>query len=146
MLVLYGALILLMSSWRSVMSDRADFNSSNILWSCYFRSILLCCDNNKKLKPPSILTLNLLRTTIVAPPSNASKWQMGFNSAFKGLKNVNIPVATYQTHCRQNTVTLSWNFPSTQISRKYCFLSFPWGVAFNPYPTEPWRLHELILT
>jgi hypothetical protein len=24
-------------------------------------------------------------TAIVAPPSNASKWQMGFNSAFKGL-------------------------------------------------------------
>jgi len=24
-------------------------------------------------------------TTIVAPPSNASKWQMGFNSEFKGL-------------------------------------------------------------
>ena len=34
-------------------------------------------------RPP--LTLNLLTTTIVAPPSNASKWQMGFNSAFKGL-------------------------------------------------------------
>ena len=32
------------------------------------------------------LTLNLLTTTIVAPPNNASKWQMGFNSAFKGLK------------------------------------------------------------
>ena len=31
------------------------------------------------------LTLNLLTTTIVAPPSNASKWQMGLNSAFKGL-------------------------------------------------------------
>jgi hypothetical protein len=31
------------------------------------------------------LTLNLLTATIVAPPSNASKWQMGFNSAFKGL-------------------------------------------------------------
>ena len=31
------------------------------------------------------LTLNLLTTTIVAPPINASKWQMGFNSAFKGL-------------------------------------------------------------
>ena len=29
------------------------------------------------------LTLNLLTTTIVAPPSNASKLQMGFNSAFK---------------------------------------------------------------
>ena len=33
----------------------------------------------------SVLTLNLLTTTIVAPPSNTSKWQMGFNSAFKGL-------------------------------------------------------------
>jgi hypothetical protein len=33
------------------------------------------------------LTLNLLTTTIVAPPSNASKWQMGFNSVFKGLNN-----------------------------------------------------------
>ena len=32
-----------------------------------------------------VLTLNLLTTTIVAPPSNASKWQMGFNSVFKGL-------------------------------------------------------------
>jgi predicted amidophosphoribosyltransferase len=31
------------------------------------------------------LALNLLTTTIVAPPSNASKWQMGFNSARKGL-------------------------------------------------------------
>jgi hypothetical protein len=31
------------------------------------------------------LTLNLLTTTIVALPINASKWQMGFNSAFKGL-------------------------------------------------------------
>ena len=34
-----------------------------------------------------VLTLNLLMTTIVAPPSNAIKWQMGYNSAFKGLKN-----------------------------------------------------------
>jgi hypothetical protein len=35
-----------------------------------------------------ILTLNLLTTTIIAPPSNASKWQMGINSAFKGLISV----------------------------------------------------------
>ena len=35
--------------------------------------------------PVANLTLNLLTTTIVAPPSNASKWQMGFKSAFKGL-------------------------------------------------------------
>src|SRR5215510_17209 len=37
------------------------------------------------------LTHNLLTTNIVAPPSNASKWQMGFNSAFKGcMKNQQI--------------------------------------------------------
>ena len=52
-----------------------------ITWSCSFtlltsprRGVKLCA-----------LTLNLLTTTIVASPSNASKWQMGFNSAFKGL-------------------------------------------------------------
>jgi hypothetical protein len=42
---------------------------------------------NVKVKVFMCLTLNLLTTTIVAPPSNASKWQMGFNSAFKGLNN-----------------------------------------------------------
>ena len=36
------------------------------------------------------LTLNLLTTTIVAPPSNARKWQMGFNSAFKGLRDLRV--------------------------------------------------------
>ena len=35
-----------------------------------------------------ILTLNLPTTTIVAPPSNASKWQIGFNSAFKELSHM----------------------------------------------------------
>ena len=42
------------------------------------RPFVFCVDG-------TFLTLNLLTTTIVAPPSNASKWQMGFNSAFKGL-------------------------------------------------------------
>jgi hypothetical protein len=32
-----------------------------------------------------VLTLNLLTTIIVAPRSNANKWQMGFNLVFKGL-------------------------------------------------------------
>jgi hypothetical protein len=33
----------------------------------------------------NLLTLYPQTTTIVAPPRNASKWQMGFNPAFKGL-------------------------------------------------------------
>ena len=40
--------------------------------------------NTHSLSAPR-LTLNLLTTTRVAPPSNASKWQVGFNSAFKEL-------------------------------------------------------------
>ena len=54
----------------------------------------MCCANinlNRQCLINSLnseLTLNLLTTTIVAPPSNASKWQMGFNSAFKGLNPI----------------------------------------------------------
>ena len=44
--------------------------------------------------PINPIILNLLTTTIVAPPSNANKWQMGFNSAFKGMheKPTNTPI------------------------------------------------------
>jgi hypothetical protein len=56
------------------------------LWVVQFAAIppcrfsLCCCFSQL---PP--LTLNLLMSTIVAPPCSANKWQMGFNSAFKGL-------------------------------------------------------------
>ena len=49
----------------------------------------MLCYTTKAIRITGVLwhlTLNLLTTTIVAPPSNASKWQIGFNSAFKGLK------------------------------------------------------------
>jgi hypothetical protein len=42
-------------------------------------------DKNRKIGGTE-LTLNLLTTTVVAPPSNAGKWQIGFNSPFKGLR------------------------------------------------------------
>jgi hypothetical protein len=51
------------------------------------------------------LTLNLLTTTIVAPPSNASKWQMGFNSAFKGLNNT----SQFSHNCSFYLVRLQWD-------------------------------------
>ena len=34
----------------------------------------------------TVLTLILLTWTIWRAPTNVSKWRMGFNSAFKGLK------------------------------------------------------------
>ena len=38
----------------------------------------------------TVLTLNPLTWKIWRAPNNASNWQMGFNSAFKGLINTNI--------------------------------------------------------
>ena len=55
----------------------------------FYAYFLLCFlgvkDKFNKAQNTFHLTLNLLTTTIVAPPSNASKWQIGFNLAFKGL-------------------------------------------------------------
>ena len=68
----------------------------------------------------SSLTLNLLTTTIVAPPSNASKWQMGFNSAFKGLSafakfrpaNVSFPAPVSLSAVRTKPLGSHWtDFP-----------------------------------
>src|SRR5215510_2796714 len=65
--------------------------------------------------------LNLLTTTIVAPPSNASKWQMEFNSAFKGMheKPTNTPIihSVYELcmvapTCFDMTVPSSGSVPS----------------------------------
>jgi hypothetical protein len=53
----------------------------------------LACSRHAYVR--NYLTLNLLMTTIVAPTSNASKWQMGFNSAFKGLKTSSLISRSY---------------------------------------------------
>ena len=63
---------------------------------CKFSRIYYC---TKFQGPP--LTLNLLTTTIVAPPSNASKWQMGFNLAFKWLNDTGA-ITTWES-CWQQT-------------------------------------------
>ena len=81
---------------RSV-AQHCCYNGGRDCWRVSGSSVLLVLHLNCKIvfKKPLVisrkgciqtgLTLNLLTTTIVAPPSNASKWQMGFNSAFKGF-------------------------------------------------------------
>ena len=81
-----------------------------------------------RLRTTDALTLNLLTTTIVAPPSNASKWQMGFNSAFKGL----IPTSVhngerYLASCRLAHACL--------ISFIHSFILFP----YTPFRYIPWE-------
>jgi len=61
------------------------------------------CAHHQEIK--IVLTLNLLTTTIFAPPSNASKWQMGFNLAIKGLIQLLVTVAL--TRGCINTICLS---------------------------------------
>ena len=72
--------------------------------------------NKKKHTAITPLTLNPLTTTIVAPPSNASKWQMGFNSAFKGL--------------RATADTVYWKGSKIWFSRIY----------FRKFATKEWHL------
>jgi hypothetical protein len=64
-----------------------------------------------------LLTLNLLTSTIVAPPSNARKWQMGFNLAFKGLNTV---VTT--SDVAQNLGMTGW----VRCTQHYCILLGDW--------------------
>jgi hypothetical protein len=69
---------------------------------------------------PVPLTLNLLTTTIVAPPSNASKLQMGFNSAFKGLILIYVGTKT--------------NKRSVDVTKSACWLrdiKFSRGLRFS---------------
>jgi hypothetical protein len=93
-----------------------------------------------------ILTLNLLTTTIVAPPSNASKWQMGFNSGFKGLNRISsivfLKMADLSHRNRQHT---PWQLPhqwkqkdhTSLFSRSNYTVKFPWKLYCR------WRVEEV---
>jgi hypothetical protein len=45
------------------------------------------------------LNLNLLTWTIWRAPTNVSKWRMGFNSAFKGVMEINANYRSDQAEC-----------------------------------------------
>ena len=59
----------------------------------------------------TILTLTLLTWTIWRAPTNASKWRMGFNSAFKGLRHVSLLLKSV------------FNVEDASIKEPYSFLS-----------------------
>jgi hypothetical protein len=49
------------------------------------------------------LTLILLTWRIWWAPNNASRWHMGFNSAFKGLKHAAVQHTTFLWHSNNTT-------------------------------------------
>jgi hypothetical protein len=69
------------------------------------------------------VTLNLLTTTIVAPPSDASKWQMGFNSTFKGLTVIYVPCGAINTNLTLNLLTTTIVALPSDASK--------WQMGFN---------------
>ena len=81
-------------------------------------------------KMTQCLTLNLLTTTIVAPPSNASKWQMGFNSAFKRLSS---------SGCLQRTGSLTIFCKSGQQYRSLTVVPIVTGWSI----TNPFQLKNM---
>jgi hypothetical protein len=62
----------------------------------------------------SRLTLNLLTTTIVALPSNANKWQMGFNLAFNGLNYFYVYLLIHTRHY----ITFAVSYAAGQLYRQ----------------------------
>jgi len=73
----------------------------------FYWFILRCTD-------PWILTLILLTWRIWWSPNNASRWQMGFNSAFKGLKNKHTKINCQWEHVLENTVNCLSKNPLSQ--------------------------------
>ena len=89
--------------------------------------------------PLIYLTLKLLTTTIVAPPSNASKWQAGFNSAFKGLNIYNMTVeagTSGDTDLYSGGRQVSQTTTALRESRGIALLGTRrgWGVTVTPRP------------
>jgi hypothetical protein len=83
-------------------------------WLVVINMVLnICVQQNMQI---DLLTLNLLTTTIVAPPSNASKWQMGFNSAFKVLSTILFVENNTQLFRRRGTRS---RYPSPSPSVRY---------------------------
>ena len=56
------------------------------------------------------LTLNLLTWTIWRAPTNASKWRMGFNSAFKGLMYEWFKSLEPRISCRMLSKKMSYGY------------------------------------
>jgi len=62
---------------------------------------MLCC-KSKSAPEGAVLTLILLMWRIWWAPNNASRWQMGFNSAFKGSNVQWCRTASYTWKSRVN--------------------------------------------
>jgi len=69
----------------------------------------------KELLGPRPLTLILLTWRIWPAPNNASKWQMGFNLAFKGLISIQTMFITCKFHLQPTGISKKKLFEARKI-------------------------------
>jgi len=70
---------------------------------------------------PQPLTLNPLTWKIWLDPNNASRWEVGFNSAFKGLNDI------YEWHIRRQYIIFNNNQSAYTVR-----------ISLNKGKYEPW--------
>jgi hypothetical protein len=95
-----------------------------------------------RLKALAFLTLSLLTSTIVAPLSNDSKWQMGFISSFKVLTREALSSTSF---CHQLLTFSSHGFfskNSTLLNLGLPNLSFTSGFFSNNFLNYPFMIHS----
>jgi len=91
------------------------------------------------------LTLNLLTTTMVAPPSNASKCQMGFNSAFKGLKYTYNVKYMHCIQCLKGKIWSLWivkNIKQNNIKKAVRYKN-SWKGLYCIMQCDHWRFGKM---
>jgi len=88
------------------------------------------CEQSRK----SQLTLNTLTWKIWWAPNNASIWQMGFNSAFKGLTK-SMEQSPWEAD-GQYISWFSWKPKFITMFARACHLRLPWAKSMHSTPSH----------
>ena len=88
-----------------------------------------------------ILTLSLLTWRIWWAPNNANRWQMGFNSAFKGL--IEVPCTFYYFVLWPTNAQLFHKFSHSYMFRHYRVIL--WEFVINSLPSYARFVKQVLL-
>jgi hypothetical protein len=84
----------------------------------------------------SNLTLILLTWRIVWAPNNASRWQMGFNSVFKGLTLI---LLTWRIWWAPNNAS-RWQMGFNSAFNGLTFIQLTWSIWWAPNNDSRWQM------
>ena len=126
---------------KSINSITFSFQNELNYWWCegHLRLSGGHCWEREEQPNYSLLTLTLLTWTIWWAPTNASKWQLGFNSAFKGLTICHwnwVPCVLYNGHpllCMLLAVNFTWYviFSTSHCMSTEVIFQCQWGLTLS---------------